>query len=104
MSFLAAFAQNSQRDERYSIDYSCWLDPGETIRAVEVHVHPQTTPKLDVHDIAVASGLTGVTFYVTGGQEDTLYDLKVTVLTNADRQKVSRQRIDCASFEIIPEC
>lgn len=105
MSILGQFDQAPVDDERYTIDYSAWLDTDEALNIYLVEVNPvEPVDPLEVHDSALNVDLNGLTFYVTGGEAGKSYDVNVTVTTDGGPDLVPRTRADCVKFSINAGC
>ena len=81
---------------RYVLDLSGWLGDGEYITLIT----PEHDANLIVDNVsALPSDFTSYEFFVSGGEEGTIYDLTITV-TTSDGQK----RVDCWQFIIGEAC
>lgn len=79
---LAKFKQYTGEIKRYSIDYSQWLDPGETISDVSYEIQDNTlTTPLAVSGAIVSDDNVSATFYISGGEDTETYELVVTMST-----------------------
>lgn len=101
---LGEYTQAPEDDERYSIDYSQWLDEGELLDTISIEVEPLTSPPLEVHDDALTNTQDGLTYYVTGGQAGSSYTVKIKADTNGGPDGVARSRTDCVLYEIKEGC
>jgi hypothetical protein len=71
--------------KRYAIDYTDWLDTGETLTAVTYTVSPGTDLVVDASSIS-SSGLVAV-FFVSGGTAGTVYTIDVRATTSGGQIK-----------------
>lgn len=86
---LTKYVKAAYERKRYSIDYSEWLDTGETITNVKFEVleNSVTTP-LVVDYVAIEPDNTGVQYYVSGGVDGTQYEVRATVTTSGTQIKI----------------
>lgn len=84
---LRKFNQDPNERKRYTIDYTSWLDDGETITQVVFTPSPPTTAPLVVSDDAITPDGLGIQFYVSGGQDKQLYEVIVTITTSGTQIK-----------------
>lgn len=91
MSRLAKYIKSPDETKRYSIEYSDWLDTGESVSDVSFEITPTTSPGLSVTSSHIVQGDTGaltqVRFFVTGGIAKTSYKVLVDVLTSGGQEK-----------------
>lgn len=64
------------------IDYSRWLDEGETVKSVEVSVTPETSPAFEIHTLAVSPEGDKLAYYARGGVDGEEYTATFTVTTS----------------------
>lgn len=69
--------------KRYTIDYSDWLDTGETISTV---VFTPDSGMTITGDAVAGDGLS-VVFFANGGDEGSTYNVDVTVTTSVGQTK-----------------
>lgn len=81
------YIQADGEKKRYNIDYSDWLDSGETVSSVAYSVSPTTSPPLVVSSSSIDPNNTGVTFYVSGGVNTNTYKVIVTMTSNGGQIK-----------------
>mgnify|MGYP000131353821 CR=1 len=84
---LKKFVQDPNERKRYTIDYTSWLDDGETITLVTFTPTPITAPVLLVDGINILPDGSGVQFYVSGGVDKQLYEVVVTITTSGTQIK-----------------
>lgn len=84
---LGKFTQSKDEKKRYEIDYSDWLDTGETVSSIALSSTPSTTPPLVGDDQTINPEATGATFMVSGGATDELYTLVVRMTTSGGQIK-----------------
>lgn len=85
---LTRYVKAEGERKRYRIDYSEWLDTGETLSDVVFTVPTNTTPPLVVDDVMIEPDTTGVQYYVSGGVDDSNYEVVVTATTSGDQIKI----------------
>jgi hypothetical protein len=85
---LGKFKQAPLEKRRYFVDYSDWLDTGETIPSpATLNVVEATVPPLVVDGITLSTGNTGVVFYVSGGLDGEEYQVDIITTTSAGQVK-----------------
>lgn len=84
---LKKFNQDPNERKRYTIDYTSWLDDGETITLATFTPSPATTTPLVVNDNVITPDGLGVQFYVSGGEDKQLYEVVVTITTSGTQIK-----------------
>jgi hypothetical protein len=79
---------NKQPNERkrYRIDYTNWLDTGESVDTVAFSVDNATTPPLVVDLVEPTPDGLGVQYYVSGGVDGQNYVVTATLTTNQGPQ------------------
>lgn len=83
---LGSFIKTPAERKRYSIDYSEWLDTGETLSTVTMEVTPSTGTVPFVVD-AISSNNTVVVFFVNGGDNAKQYTIDVKATTSGGQLK-----------------
>lgn len=84
---LMKFVKDPNERKRYTIDYTSWLDDGETITVVAFTPLPATTPPLLISNSNILPDGSGVQFYVSGGVDKQLYEVVVTITTSGTQIK-----------------
>lgn len=84
---LARFTKQPSERKRYSIDYSDWLDTGETISAVTFLPSPVATGGLEIDASSITPSGTSVVFFANYGVSGTTYTVTVTVTTSGGQIK-----------------
>jgi hypothetical protein len=84
---LARFTKGPTERKRYSIDYSDWLDTGETISAVVFAPSPLVAGGLEVDAFTISTPATSVVFFANAGINGTTYTLDVTITTSGGQIK-----------------
>ena len=84
---LGRFKQHTNEIKRYSIDYTQWLDAGETVSDVVYTVQNVTVPPLEVLDTVISDDNVQVTFYVSGGVDGESYEVVVKMSTTGGQVK-----------------
>lgn len=85
---LGKFKQAPLEKRRYFVDYSDWLDTGETLSGTPtLNVIGTTTPPLVADGIALSTDSTGVVFYISGGLDGEEYQVDILVNTTATQTK-----------------
>ena len=85
---LTRYVKAEGERKRYRIDYSEWLDTGETLSDVVFTIPVNTTPPLVVDDIAITPDGLGVQYYVSGGADGEQYEVLATATTSGAQIKV----------------
>lgn len=83
----AKYFKDPTERKRYKLDYSQWLDRGETIAAVEVTVKTNTTEPLVITDVQVMPEGVQAQYYVGGGQDEAQYELLIKATTSGAQIK-----------------
>ncbi len=86
---LKKYIKSTGERKRYLIDYSDWLDEGETLTGVIFSVtnNSATTP-LVVDDVMVQPDGLGVQYYVSDGETGNQYEVLATASTSSLQVKV----------------
>lgn len=84
---LGSFVKTPIERKRYAIDYSEWLDTGETLSTVIYTVSPTTTSPLVVDATSIGSGNTLAVFFVSGGLNGKQYTIDVVATTSGGQIK-----------------
>lgn len=82
---LGKRSQTPTEEKRYVIDYTEWLDTGETISTKAFAVSP--SGGLSVSSSAIESGSKKVSFFVTGGDDNVTYSVVATITTSGGQRK-----------------
>lgn len=86
---LVKYVKAAGERKRYSIDYSEWLDTGETLVDVAFSVlNNSVSSPLVVDDVAIEPDDTGVQYYVSGGVDNTQYEVRATATTSGVQIKI----------------
>jgi hypothetical protein len=86
MGVLARYQKQSGERKRYQIDYSNWLDTGESVVGVVFTVNKATVPPLVIDGIQVTPNATGVQYYSSGGLTLNDYIVTATLTTSSGPQ------------------
>lgn len=78
---LGKFFKVPDDRKRYSIDYSEWLDSGETVSGVTFGVTPADSSPVLIDGNSINPSATGVVFYASAGNVGTTYVVAVTMTT-----------------------
>jgi len=84
---LGKFTKAAADEKRYIVDYTDWLDTGETIETVTFLLSPATDPALVVYDSSILSGSQKIQFFVSDGNTGDTYTVLVTITTTGDQTK-----------------
>lgn len=84
---LGTFRQTPQEKKRFSISYSAWLETGEVVASIGYAISPVTVVPLIIEASAVDVDGLGVTFYVSGGEDATEYQINTLMQTDAGQRK-----------------
>ena len=80
MRILGSFIQTPDEMKRYSIVYSDWLDPEETLSSASYEIDNVTTPPLAITSLTIADSF--ATFFVSGGVHQEVYKVVIEVETS----------------------
>lgn len=89
---LDTYVKDPDEEKDYSVDYSRWLESGETVSSVDVEVtasgfvDPAVTP-LEVNDYQPNVAGDGITYRVEGGDDGETYEIVFTVGTSTGEVK-----------------
>ena len=84
---LGSFKQTPQEKKRYTISYADWLDTGEVVDSVVYGIDNTTVPPLLVESSMIQPDGLGISFYVSGGLDEQVYQLNVLMTTDAGQRK-----------------
>lgn len=84
---LGKFIKSPNERKRYSLQYSDWLDTGETVVAATFSVQPTGTDALVVDAYSIAASGAEVTFFANDGVVGTTYTVDVTITTSGGQIK-----------------
>lgn len=84
---LGTFRQTPQEKKRFTISYGDWLETGEVVASVAYAITPVTTIPLIIEASAVDVDGLGITFYISGGEDQTEYQINVLMQTDAGQRK-----------------
>lgn len=84
---LAKFVKSPAERKRYTIDYSEWLDTGETISSVVFAVTPTDASTLTVDSYQIATPATSLAFYVGLGLDGGAYTVNVKITSSGGQVK-----------------
>lgn len=84
---LAKYVKQSTERKRYVVDYTDWLDTGETLTLASLAVSPATTPPLVVDASAIGTDNKTVVYFVNGGLDGRTYTITLTATTSVGQVK-----------------
>lgn len=84
---LGKYIKTPDERKRYSVDYSDWLDTGETISSVTFQVIPDEALGIVVNGSSVNPLATGVAFFVDDGLSEKSYSVVLTIVTSGGQTK-----------------
>ena len=84
---LAKFVKSPAERKRYTIDYSEWLDTGESVQSIAFSVTPTTTTTLEIDAYQIATPATSVAFFANYGDEGKTYTVDVLMTTSGGQIK-----------------
>ncbi len=87
---IGSFYITPNERKRYTIEYSDWLDNGETILTKAFTVQDVTSPPLVVDGDLIDISGTPISFYVSGGVDQNQYDVIVKITTSNSQTKEDR--------------
>jgi hypothetical protein len=73
--------------KRYSIDYTDWLDIGETVSDVTFEVTPNTANVLVIDGVSIDPNAKGVVFYASEGLDGKNYKVIVHMETSGAQHR-----------------
>lgn len=83
---IAKYVKAATDRKRYQIDYTDWLDTGESVTSVDFTIPVNTTTPLVVDDVQVLPSGLGVQYYVSGGEDGVTYRVLADLETNTGPQ------------------
>jgi hypothetical protein len=83
---VGKFVKTPAERKRYALDYSNWLDTGETVNGSSFAISPTTGTPLYIDGQAIVGG-TQLSFYVNGGLDQNDYLVTVTITTTGGQTK-----------------
>lgn len=87
MSVLGKYFKVPADNKRYTIDYSDWLDLGETVTGVTFSVLPADSSPVVISGNALNTPNTGIILYAGGGLAGTTYIVYVTMQTSGGQTR-----------------
>lgn len=84
---LGTFKNTTQEKKRYTVSYADWLDTGEEVASVVYGIDNTTVPPLLVESSMVQVDGLGVSFFVSGGEDEEQYVLHIKMTTDAGQIK-----------------
>jgi len=84
---LGKYIKTPDERKRYSVDYSHWLDAGETITGVGFEIIPEEALGVVINGSQVESPATGIAFFVDDGLTDKSYNVVITITTSGGQTK-----------------
>lgn len=84
---LANFIKSPLERKRYTIDYTDWLDEGETVQSITFSVTPSTDTILEVDAYSIALDGLSVVFFANYGALGTVYTVEVLMTTSGGQTK-----------------
>ncbi len=83
----------------YDVDFSDFLDDGDTIQNISVEIRPFANASGTLQVIAPpTNGGNIAKIWVSGGEDGDSYTIEVTVLTNGGRQKQDEIEVEIEEF------
>jgi hypothetical protein len=84
---LGRFTKQPAERKRYSIDYTDWLDTGETITLASFTVTPASAGALVIDAFSIPAAAKSVVFFANFGVSGTTYTVTVTITTSGGQIK-----------------
>lgn len=84
---LARFQKKPGERKRYAIDYSQWLDQGETVQSASFVVAPTAAGGIEVDAFTIGSPAVTVIYFVNAGQAGVDYELEIRIETSGGQIK-----------------
>jgi len=98
---LGKFKQAFNEQLTYSVDFSDWLVTGETITGIAYSVFPVTTPAFVVSGEVLNGNV--ATFLLSGGLQNTKYQVYLTTTTSNGRIKSDQLFVDIPPYVTLVE-
>ena len=84
---LGSFIKTPIERKRYAIDYTDWLDTGETLTTVTYTIPLVTTPPLVVDASSLDAAHKVAVFFINGGLNNKQYTVEVVATTSGGQIK-----------------
>lgn len=84
---IAEFVKEPLERLRCAVNYSEWLEPGETLTTVEFYRAPDTAGGIYVDTYAIDSTAMAVIFFISAGLKDAVYELGIRASTSIGQIK-----------------
>ena len=84
---LGRFSKTPAERKRYAVDYSQWLETGETVTTRQFTVTPATTPPMQVDASSITNSGLNVVFFVSSGQDAQQYKVELVSTTSLGQVK-----------------
>lgn len=84
---LAHFIKSPSERKRYSLDYTDWLDTGETVTGITFSVSPTTTTTLAIDAYTISTDGLSVAFFANYGDTGSTYTVDVLTTTSGGQIK-----------------
>lgn len=84
---LATYTQNTGERKRYIINYDNWLDDTEEVSDIEFEIQNNTTTPLLIDGYLVSDDNRAISYFVSGGEDETTYEVVVTMTTDSGQIK-----------------
>lgn len=85
---LATFVKSPAERKRYAIDYSDWLDTGETVLSTNFQVTPNVpSTGLVVDAVSISASGQEVVFFTSFGSNNVTYTVDVQIQTSGGQVK-----------------
>lgn len=95
---IARYTQTVDEVKAYKIDYTSWLDDGETIISAFAEEAPVTVPELTLAT-TILGVATQISLTIGGGVVNTDYVVKLTTTTSGSQIKE-----DCIEISVVTAC
>jgi hypothetical protein len=83
---VGKFTKTPAERKRYTLDYSNWLDTGETVTGSAFAITPTTASPFFIDGQGIVGG-TQLLFYVNGGLDQSDYLVTVSITTSGGQTK-----------------
>lgn len=97
---LGTFRQTPNEKKRFSVSYAAWLDDPEVVASVAYAISPVTVTPLLIEASAVDVDGQGITFYVSGGEDATEYQINTLMQTDAGQRKEDYIKIILEDYDV----
>ena len=91
---LGRYIKTPAERKRYAINYSDWLETGETVSSYSFSVTPTTSPVCEVDASSLTDSDTTIVFFLNGGIDGQRYVVNVQMTTSGGQVKEDTIQFD----------